>query len=617
MKAQPPPPERLELASLALGLLAVDPFGLGGAVLRMGPGPETDEWLNALRNALGSAAPWRRLPAGIDDDRLLGGLDMAASLSAGKPLLATGLLVEADGGTVVLPMAERLPRGTAARLAAVMDRGAVLLERDGMTRSLPTRFCLVALDEAREDEDGLSPDLADRLALHLGSADFLGRHGTLQAPDTHTIITARQRLAEVRCPPELLTSLCGIAQALGIDSIRPSWFAQRVACAAAALDGRLTVTEDDVALALRLVLAPRATQLPPPPEEEADETPPDEQQAQDQAPPEDSEAPPNNSALPQELVLEAVKAALPPGLVAELVKGAGRRRSTTRVARGGPPARAVQRGRPIGEMRGDPRRGHRLHLPATLKAAAPWQTIRRRTDPAQRDDSKATTAPTVRDMQDEASLGSAQRQHRRQNQLQVRSDDFRVKRLKANRQTTRIFVVDASGSAAAQRLAETKGAVELLLAESYATRDQVALIAFRGTGAEILLPPTRALARAKRELAGLPGGGGTPLAAGLHAARELATDLARREQHPVIILMTDGRANVCLDGETGHGPAGEEALAAARLLRAGGWDTLLVDTSRRPRPRARDLADALGARYLPLPQANAGRLSAAASALEA
>jgi magnesium chelatase subunit D len=238
-------------------------------------------------------------------------------------------------------------------------------------------------------------------------------------------------------------------------------------------------------------------------------------------------------------------------------------------------------------MRGDPRKGYRLHLPATLKTAAPWQTLRRGTIPEER-----------------------------AGKLQVRADDFRVVRFKSRQPVTRIFVVDASGSAAAQRLAETKGAIELLLAESYVTRDQVALVAFRGTGAELLLPPTRALARAKRELAGLPGGGGTPLATGLHAAWELARDLERKGQHPVLILMTDGRANVCLDGSTGHEAAGEEALQAARQLRAAGWDSLVVDTVRRPRPRARAIAEAMGARYLPLPQAQSGGLSAAASELE-
>ena len=149
MSAPAPVPERLNLPARAVALLAIDGQELGGAAIRMGPGPEIDEWRGALRHSLPGDTPWRRLPAGIDDDRLLGGLDMTASLAAGRPLLATGLLVEANDGVIILPMAERLDRGTAARIAAVMDRGAVQLERDGMTRTLPTRFCLLALDEAR------------------------------------------------------------------------------------------------------------------------------------------------------------------------------------------------------------------------------------------------------------------------------------------------------------------------------------------------------------------------------------------------------------------------------------------------------------------------------------
>jgi magnesium chelatase subunit D len=583
VNAPEPLTERLDLPALALALLAVDPCHLGGVVVRAGPGPETDAWLMALRRSLPAGTPWRRLPVSIDDDRLLGGLDMAASLSAGRPLLAKGLLAEVDDGVLVLPMAERLPRGTAARLAAVIDRGAVHLERDGMARTLPTRFCLVALDESRDDEDPLAPDLSDRLALRLSGADFEASGGLVAPLHAARLIEARARLDDVRCGAAQLEALCGTALALGIDSVRPNWFALRVAVASAALEGRSEVDDRDLAVALRLVLAPRATRLPelpeeqPPPEEEA--SPPEAEEAQD-----DAASP--ETALPAELVLEAIQATLPPGLIASLTHAAARNQIRARVARGGPPARALRRGRPIGVMRGDPRKGFRLALPATLKAAAPWQTLRRRESPEPRRDT-----------------------------LQVRADDFCVVRYKTKRQTTRIFVVDASGSAAAQRLAETKGAVELLLAESYATRDQVALISFRGDGAELLLPPTRALARAKRELAGLPGGGGTPLAAGLHAARELAADLERKGQHPVIILMTDGRANVSLDGSTGHGAAGEEALTAARLLGARQWDALVVDTSRRPRPKARALAEAMDAHYLPLPQANAGGLSKAAAAM--
>jgi magnesium chelatase subunit D len=193
----------------------------------------------------------------------------------------------------------------------------------------------------------------------------------------------------------------------------------------------------------------------------------------------------------------------------------------------------------------------------------------------------------------------------------VRKDDFRISRFKQRSETATIFVVDASGSAALHRLAEAKGAVELLLADCYIRRDQVALIAFRGQIAELLLPLTRSLARAKRSLAGLPGGGGTPLAAGLDSAFAL-TDLIRRKgQTPTVILLTDGRANIGRDGAPGRPRAEEDAMAAARQFRAAGISAVLVDTSSRPGPAGAQLASEMGARYLPLPHADATALSKA------
>jgi magnesium chelatase subunit D len=222
----------------------------------------------------------------------------------------------------------------------------------------------------------------------------------------------------------------------------------------------------------------------------------------------------------------------------------------------------------------------------TLRAAAPWQSVRTGV--------RVTTATPAR--------------------VQVRPEDFRIARFKQRAQTTTIFVVDASGSAALHRLAEAKGAVELLLADCYVRRDRVALIAFRGQGAEIVLPPTRSLVRAKRSLAGLPGGGGTPLATGIDMALELASSLARRGDTPVLIVLTDGRANVARDGSGGRTNAERDAIAAARSARLAGIAALLIDTSPRPEPQAERIAAEMGARYLPLPHADAQVVSRAARA---
>jgi magnesium chelatase subunit D len=162
-----------------------------------------------------------------------------------------------------------------------------------------------------------------------------------------------------------------------------------------------------------------------------------------------------------------------------------------------------------------------------------------------------------------------------------------------------------------RRLAEAKGAVELLLADCYVRRDRVALLGFRGQGAELLLPPTRSLVRAKRGLAGLPGGGGTPLAAAIDAGLALAAAVRRKGETPVAVLLSDGRANIARDGSPGRARAEEDALLAARLVRAEGLTSLLVDTSPRPQDPARRLAAEMGALYLPLPRADAVALSRA------
>ena len=220
-----------------------------------------------------------------------------------------------------------------------------------------------------------------------------------------------------------------------------------------------------------------------------------------------------------------------------------------------------------------------------MRASAPWQPLRRR-------------------VAGENASGSDVRIH-------VRRDDFRVTVRKPRSLTTTIFAVDASGSSALNRLAEAKGAVELLLAECYVRRDRVALIAFRGKSAELILPPTRSLVRAKRSLAGLAGGGATPLASGIDAAALLADAVRRKGESPALVILTDGRANIGRNGEPGREAANADALTAARMAGASRYRALLVDISPFGQPLAQALAEAMAARYLALPQANADKLSSA------
>ena len=224
----------------------------------------------------------------------------------------------------------------------------------------------------------------------------------------------------------------------------------------------------------------------------------------------------------------------------------------------------------------------------TLRAAAPWQPLRKR-------EAAASGKPVQR--------------------IHVQKQDFHVTRFKQVGQTTTLFVVDASGSSALNRLAEAKGAVELLLADCYVRRDRVAVLAFKGKTAELLLPPTRSLARAKRSLAGLPGGGGTPLATAIDAACELADQIKRRGETPVIVLLTDGRGNITRDGSASRFQAGEDALAAAKQVRFARLTSLLLDTSPQPQPAAQAIAQQMGATYVPLPYAGAQSVAQVVRAL--
>ncbi|MBX9871769.1 MAG: VWA domain-containing protein, partial [Burkholderiaceae bacterium] len=220
---------------------------------------------------------------------------------------------------------------------------------------------------------------------------------------------------------------------------------------------------------------------------------------------------------------------------------------------------------------------------ATLRAAAPKQRLRQRSEPSQR--------------------------------LAIRAEDFHVQRYQQHASSCVILALDASGSAALQRLAEAKGAVELLLQQSYARRDSVCIVAFRGTQAQLLLPMTRSLVRAKRAMNGLPGGGGTPLASTLKMAHEQAALLQRQGVTPLLVVLSDGRANVTLEGIGGRAQAQADALRWGRQWRQSGHRALWIDTSPQPEPQAQQLAAAMDASYLPMPQVQAQRMAHAMQGL--
>lgn len=573
-------------AALAAAVFAVAPAALGGVLLRCGAGPVRDRWMELLAARLPEGTPLRRMPHGIGDERLLGGLDLAATLRSGRPVAQRGLLAEADGGVLLLPMAERIPAGTAARLAAALDRGEVQVARDGIAVTLASRVGLVACDEGQGDDDPVSTVLAERLAFRLDLSELGWRDVQREPsglPSPQAVQEARAHVERVRADDAVIEALCTACVALGIASSRAPWFALQVARIAAALAGRDAVTQEDAEFAARLVLAPRATQLPSPPEAEPPpEQPPPPDDPQDREDEQEELATPD--APLDEQVLAAAQAAIPAGLLARLKMEQRASGASRSLGRSGQARLAGRLGRPAGVRAGGVQRGARLNLIETLRAAAPWQGLRRREG-----DTREGVA--------------------------VRPEDFRITRYKQKRRTTTIFAIDASGSSALHRLAEAKGAVELLLADCYVRRDQVAVLAFRGLGAELLLPPTRSLVRAKRSLAGLPGGGGTPLAAGLDAAWALAEGIARRGDTPLVVLLTDGRANIGRDGVGDRARAEADALKAAERWRGSALAAVVIDTSARPEPRARALAQRMDALYLPLPHARAATLNEAVQAV--
>jgi magnesium chelatase subunit D len=592
-----PGESRWQDALHAAAIMAVAPQSVGGAVIKAFPGQVRDTWLASLRGWLGEDCPWRRVPAHVSEARLLGGLDLAATLHSGRPVFESGLLAESNAGVLQLAMAERSQRANLAQVCAALDNAEVLVERDGFSRRNAARFGVVALDEGLDDDEAVAAALLDRIAFPLDLRE-VGIHDLDDAQySLRAIQDARHRWVTLELTESDYRHLVEAALALEIESPRPVLLAARVARISAALAAHARIDMADLVLAARLVLLPRAQAVLMPedtdqqqqPENHADEAESPPQEALPEDPPRsdaDDDAGPeprNDGEQLEERTVEAASALLPRGILDAINRQRAQRGRRKTGGKSGALRHSGLRGRPVGCVRGSPRNGGRLNLLATLRAAAPWQRLRRAEDGAE---SKRA-------------------------RVSIRSEDFRITRYKRRSESTVIFVVDASGSSALHRLAESKGAVELLLADCYVRRDRVALIAFRGNEAELLLPPTRSLLRARRSLTALPGGGGTPLAAGIEAAAELADAVRRRGGTATVVLLTDGRANVCRDGSTGRQQALADALQCAAVFRGLEARCMVVDTSMRPHANGAEVARAMRGSYLPLPLADASVLSQA------
>lgn len=600
-----PPSVQWSDAQLLLLALQVDPLGFGGVWLRAGHGPVREAWLTQLARAV-DQRPLVKVPHHIDTERLLGGTDLTHTLQTGTLQWQNGVLARAHGGIATLAMAERLSPATAAQMLYTLDKGQIRQNQGEQD----CRFGIIALDESGEDEPGLTPALAERLGVWL-SLDTVSRVDsldTLELLSPDELARTQSHLKNVQAHDQDLGALCQAALALGIDSLRAPLLALQVARIHAALNQRDSVAQEDLALAARWVLAPRATVLPAPPQEpppeETDSQPPPPGEPPPEEPPDNSTAPPppeeqREADQPEaptdqelaEIVIAAAAASLPPHVLDRMLLQRQNASKGVRAAPSGSSGQAqkhTMRGRPLSPRAGKPHAGARLHLLATLRAAAPKQTLRRKPSEAR---------------------GVAR------NRIRLWPEDFHIQRFEQRRPSCLIFAIDASGSAALERLAEAKGAVEILLQQSYARRDSVCVLAFRGATAEVLLPPTRSLVRAKRALAGLPGGGGTPLALALQLGLEQAMQLQRAGMTPSLVVLSDGRANIDLAGTGGRAQAGADALALAQRWALSPWAALWIDTAPKPEPLAQALARSMGAQYLPMPFVQAQRMAAAMQTL--
>lgn len=576
-----------ENALTAAMVFTIGGHRIGGIHLRCRAGAVRNEWMDFVRKLSDSERSWQKITPQTSIDRLCGGIDLAATAKRGEKVNQAGILSLANEGTLIIALAEKLEGSTSAMISRAIDTGRC--ENPALpSHFAPARFSVIAIDEGLDESEGIPSVLKDRLGLMIDLNSVAYHHTSLPAPQKLRNEMPVWKDCTHRNVPDAIANLfADLSANFGNGSMRTLFHLTDTARVIATIDEQDSVSAEHAVKAIRLCLG---IQLNTPAEHPpADET--REQPSENQGHPKGTDAPKDKddketSGQPLEmdieqlleLTVEAKAATTFAGI--DLTTLGTTRDNQAASGRSGKAKSAARRGRPIGYVTAPPFPDAAPDLAATLRAAAPWQKIRRQSAPEADDRGRI-----------------------------IRFSDFRYKRHKHATRSAAIFAVDASGSTALERLGETKGAIELLFADCYVRRDEVGLISFRGINAETILEPTRSLVRAKRMLSDMAGGGPTPLADGIRLAFQTALNVRRQGFTPIIVLLTDGSANIDLNGNANRKSASDDTIMAARQVASAGIKAVCIDVSRRPRDAVSELAKSMGADYCPLPNANAANMS--------